>query len=70
MKTAPLKKPQPVPHQYSGKWIVRSVDGLQILGVGDTPHEARRNAESKGHYEVAYEWVPPADKGFIGNIGL
>lgn len=71
-----VQMPAPVPREYCGKWVAWTPNGLYILGAGDTPEEARRNADANGpkagadwspKMKVAYQWVPPANEHFIGN---
>ena len=58
-----------VPVQHAGKWIVWSPDGTQIVGVGETPEEARLAAEKASVKDGIYEWAPPADERLIGGGG-
>lgn len=69
----------PVPRQYAGKWVAWTPDGRFHLGAGDTPEEAKKDAESRGAVApagwlpsmgLAYEWVPRADERFVGDAWL
>jgi Family of unknown function (DUF5678) len=59
--------PQVVPVEYAGKWVAWSGDTLRIVGVGDTPEQAKAAAERDGTTEIVYEWIPLADECFIGD---
>jgi hypothetical protein len=75
MSDAKTDRPQVVPCEYGGKWLAWTPNGLNILGAGNTPEEARKAADAKGPQpaldwkpgmNVAYQWMPPADERFIG----
>lgn len=64
--------PPIVPAEYGGKWLAWSIDGLQILGVGDSPEQAEADAQCKSSGEtisVILEWVPPAEEALIAGGG-
>ncbi|MBI2823250.1 MAG: hypothetical protein HYX69_01010 [Planctomycetia bacterium] len=57
--------PQTVPAEYGGKWLAWTKDAMRIVGVGDTPDDARLAAEKAGVTEIVYEWVPPSEERLV-----
>jgi hypothetical protein len=40
-------------------WLAVSEDGYELLGQGDTPEEALRQAKEKGYEDPVLTMVPP-----------
>ncbi len=62
---SPDERPQPVPAEYGGKWIVWNKEGTCIVGVGATLEDAEQEAKEHGETETISEWIPPARTKFI-----
>lgn len=70
-----MRRPDPVPAEYGGKWVAWTLDGMHVLGSGETPAMARHDAEAKGP-QTAFDWqpsdgvclgyVPRSDAGSLG----
>jgi hypothetical protein len=54
--------------QYSGKWIAWDDDATKIVASGATLEEARQRATAAGVEQPGLEFVPPADRAFIGGL--
>lgn len=54
-------------HYEGGKWIAWTPDGGRIMGLGNTPNAARRQAERYGSVDITLEWVQPANERYFDN---
>lgn len=48
--------------EYNGRYVaIRSFDDNTIVGVGDDPEKALRDAESKGYKDPVIVYIPEED---------
>jgi hypothetical protein len=62
------REPETVGPQYSGKWIAWDDDAAKIVASGETLEEARQRAVAAGIEQPGLEFVPPADRAFVGGL--
>jgi hypothetical protein len=68
MPIKPVDSPSnnPVPVEYSGKWIAWNADHTRIVAHNDSLPELWRVIHERGIAEPIYEKVPPFDRRFVG----
>jgi hypothetical protein len=62
------RAPEPVGAQYGGKWIAWDDGATQIVASGETMEEVRQEALRAGILLPGLEFVPPADRAFVGGV--
>jgi len=61
-------EPEPIGAEYGGKWIAWDDRALRIVASGDTMEEVRELALAAGVRLPGLEFVPPADRAFVGGV--
>ena len=60
-----IKRPQPAPMEYAGKWVAWDRERTQIVAVGDDFAVVRQQAIAAGH-RVPWMEVVPQPRAFVG----
>lgn len=50
---------------YEGKWVAISEDEDRVVGSGDTPVQAKAEADARGYSEAALFKVRPFDRFYV-----
>ena len=61
-------EPEPVGAQYGGRWIAWDDEALKIVASAETMEEVREEARRAGVSLPGLEFVPPADRAFVGGV--
>jgi hypothetical protein len=64
----PNTSPEPVGANYGGKWIAWNDEAVKIVASGDTLEAVRQQALDAGVKLPGLEFVPPADRAFVGGV--
>ena len=54
---------------YEGKWVAISEDEDRVVGSGDTPLQAKADADARGYTEAALFKVRPFDRYYVYSTG-
>jgi len=53
---------------YENKWVAILEEEDRVVGSGDTPYEAKAEADAKGYEEAALFKVRPFDKYYVYSL--
>lgn len=53
---------------YENKWVAISEDEDRVVGSGNTPNEAKAEADANGYEEAALFKVRPFDKYYVYSV--
>jgi hypothetical protein len=65
---SPNPESEPVGAQYGGKWIAWDDEAVRIVASGESLQAVREQALRAGVKLPGLEFVPPADRAFVGGV--
>jgi hypothetical protein len=64
--TQKLRRDQPVPAEFAGKWVAWDAAHERIIASARTLEEVCQAADEAGEDDALFEKVPPLDVRFVG----